>query len=190
MSAPLVGTVSAANSITRVHYTHDAMIDLIIGRQGISQNEIARYFGYTAGWVSRVVNSDAFQARLATRKADVTDPLIIQSFEERLKGLANQSLDVIQAKLDATSNPDLAVKALELSTKALGMGARDRGPQQTVNFVVALPAKVSDEGTWASGALAGARQAAVMTTGGVQAQPLPAKLAPFLDVEAKPAQGA
>ena len=193
MSEPLQSTVSAANAIQRVHYTHDAMIDLLIGRPGVSQAEISRYFGYTQGWTSRVINSDAFQARLAKRKEDITDPLLIQTFEERLRGLANQSLDVIQAKLDATANPDLAIKALELSTKALGMGARpDRAQQVTNNFVVALPPKVESEKDWASGALAGARSAAHMTTNGVNAHPLPPKIAELMvqDVEPKPLQGA
>ncbi len=189
MSEPLSGTASAADAIQRVKYTHDAMIDLLIGRPGIRQNEVAKYFGYTAGWVSRVINSDAFQARLALRKGDVTDPLLVQTFEERLKGLANQSLDVIQQKLDATSNPDLAVKALELSTKALGMGARpDRAPQTVNNFVVALPPKVENEGDWALGALAGARQHAMKASG---VQTLPAKIADLMveDITPKP-QGA
>lgn len=190
MSAPLTGTASAAGAISRVRYTHDAMIDLLISRPGVAQNEIAKYFGYTVGWVSRVVNSDAFQARLALRKEDITDPLLIQSFEERLKGLANQSLEIIQNKLDATANPDLAIKALELSTKALGMGARpERATQVSNTFVVALPPKVENEGDWASGALAGARRH-VMTSSGVNAVPMSAKITDLIqDVEPKP-QGA
>jgi hypothetical protein len=53
------------------------------------------------------------------------------TFEERLKGMAMQSLDIIEAKL-AKKNPvtgeygDVmtAFKALEISTRSLGYGAR------------------------------------------------------------------
>lgn len=153
MPTPLQGTASAANAIQRVHYTHDAMIEVILANPGISQNELAAYFSMTVGWTSRVINSDAFQARLAERKDEVVDPLIRQNFEERLKGLANQSLDVISRKLDATQSADLATKTLELTTKALGMGARDRSaPVGNVTFVVALPAKINDQNEWVAAA--------------------------------------
>ena len=127
------------------------MIELMLMEPGISQGKLAAYFGYTEGWVSRVMNSDAFQARLAERKSDIVDPQILQSFEDRIKGLANQSLDILQTKLDATKSADLAFKTLELSTKALGMGARAAagGPTIQQTFVVALPDKVADQQEWA-----------------------------------------
>lgn len=154
MVAPLQGTKSAQDhGIAKVNYTHDAMIDLILAQPQMSQGDLGRYFGYTEGWVSRVIGSDAFQARLAQRKEEVVNPVILASIEEKIKGLAHQSLEVIQRKLEATQSPDLAVKALELSTKALGMGARPAniGMQQN-NYVVALPAKAENEGDWAAAA--------------------------------------
>lgn len=153
MVTPLAGTATGnAHGIDRVRYSHDAMIDLILAQPAISQNALAVMFGYGVGWVSRVIGSDAFQARLAERKEEIVNPEIMLSFEQRLQGLANQSLQVIQAKLDATSNPDLAIKALELSTKALGMGARPQNATQINNYVVALPPKTENEQAWADGA--------------------------------------
>lgn len=150
MSAPLQGTASAATAISRVKYTHDAMIDLMIAKPDITQNQLAAHFGYTPPWVSRIVNSDAFQARLAQRKGDIVDPALTLSIEEKLKALADKSLNVILDKLTLSENPDLATKALELTTKALGYGARDRGATNVQNnFVVALPGKVADPTTWA-----------------------------------------
>lgn len=151
MVAPLQGTATGqSHGITKVRYTHDAMIDLILAKPNVSQNELAAAFGFSVGWVSRVMGSDAFQARLAERKEEVVDPAIRGSFEERLRGLADQSLAVITAKLEATGSPDIAMKALELSTKALGMGARPQNITQTNNYVVALPPKATNEQDWAS----------------------------------------
>ena len=149
MSMPLLGTESAANAIARVRYTHDAMIDLIIANPAISQGKIAEHFGYTQAWVSRVFNSDAFQQRLALRKADIVDPALILSIEERLKALASKSLDVVLDKLHSTNNVDLAMKALELSTKSLGYGARQSNVTMQNNFVVALPPKAVSAESWA-----------------------------------------
>lgn len=150
MSEPLKGTASAANAIARVNYSHDAMIDLIIARPGITQNELATHFGYSVGWVSRVQNSDAFQARLAVRKEDIVDPALIASTEERLRELANLSIDTVLEKVRLTKNADLALKAMEVTTKALGYGARNVS-QNTQNnqFVVMMPGKAASAEEWA-----------------------------------------
>ena len=150
MSEPLLGTASAANAIARVKYSHDAMIDLLIANPTISQNEIAANFGYTVPWVSRIMNSDAFQARLALRKEELLDPVIVASIEEKFRALASKSLDVVLDKLSVTNSAELGLKALEISAKALGYGARQQNLNVQTNFVVALPAKAADAGSWAS----------------------------------------
>lgn len=114
------------HSIAKISYTHDAMIDLIIGNPWISQTELAAHFGYTQGWISQVLASDAFQHRMADRKEKVLDPAIKASFEERLRGLAIQSHKILMEKLDKPAHlvPDaLALKGLEMASKALGYGA-------------------------------------------------------------------
>lgn len=149
MSEPLLGTESAAKAIERVKYSHDAMIDLIIANPALSQGQIASHFGYTQAWVSRIFNSDAFQARLAVRKADVVDPALTLSIDEKLRALADKSLDVVLDKLTLSGNPDTALKALEITSKALGYGARQQNVQLQQNFVVALPAKAASAEEWA-----------------------------------------
>jgi len=150
MTSPLQGTASAANAIDRVKWDHDAAIDLMIGNPHLTQGEIARMLGYTQSWMSRIVNSDAFQARLSQKKSEIIDPAIVLSFEDKLKGLADQSIDIIAEKLDQTKSPDLAYKALELSTKALGYGARKENVQIQQNFVVALPDKAASVESWSA----------------------------------------
>ena len=150
MSEPLLGTASAANAIARVKYSHDAMIDLLIANPAISQNEIAATFGYTVPWVSRIMNSDAFQARLALRKEELLDPVIVASIEEKFRALASKSLDVVLDKLSVTNSAELGLKALEISAKALGYGARQQNLNVQTNFVVALPGKADSAESWAA----------------------------------------
>lgn len=109
--------------VAKLRYTHEAMVDLIITVPGISQNQLAAIFGFTAAWVSNVIASDVFQAKLAERRAELIDPALIATIEERFKGLVVQSLDVLQQKLAKPQVSDtLALKALELGAKALGVG--------------------------------------------------------------------
>lgn len=148
-SAPLVGTQSAALAIQRVKYSHDAFIDLIIAQPGIKQGEIAKHFGYSQTWVSRVMNSDAFLARLAERKKDLVDPAIGLSIDEKLRAVASISLDKVLEKLELAPTMDDALRAMDLSAKALGYGARTANLNVQTNFVVALPAQAQNAQAWA-----------------------------------------
>ena len=166
MSSPLQTAANVAGGIQRVKYTHDAMIDVLIARPGLSQGQLAKEFGYSEPWISRIINSDSFQARLAERKSDLIDPSIVMSFDEKLRALADQSLEKIMEKIAQPVNmpgvADAALKALDMSTRALGYGAKAQNVGLQQNFVVAMPAKVMDPVAWAemgkaAGAMAGAR---------------------------------
>lgn len=149
ISAPLQGTKSAAGTIARVSYTHDAMCDLIIANPAISKTQIAQHFGYTPVWVSRVLNSDAFQMRLAARKADISDPSLILTIQEKLNVLIGESLDVLIEKLATTKDTATALKGLEIATKAAGYGARQQNVTVQQSFVVAMPNQIPDQAAWA-----------------------------------------
>lgn len=144
------GYVGDYNRLVKVSYTHDAMIDMILAEPLITQMELASRFGYTQPWVCRIIGSDSFQQALAARRSEIVNPVIVASLEERLKGLAIQATDVLANNLDATKNPDTALRALEISTKALGFGARANAPPpQQNNFVVMLPPKAESAEAWA-----------------------------------------
>jgi transcriptional regulator with XRE-family HTH domain len=125
-----------AGAIQRVNYTHDGMINLILANRGISQNQIAAHFGYSASWVSQVMSSDAFQAKLLERASEIEDPTLRATVEESLRGLVTRSMEILKEKLNApaASVPDnLAIRTLELSTRALGYGARESTVAVQVN---------------------------------------------------------
>ncbi|MDX2059944.1 MAG: hypothetical protein SFV24_19195 [Gemmatimonadales bacterium] len=131
----------APAGIRRVKYTHDAMIDFILANPCISQNELATHFGYTASWVSQIISSDAFQARLAERRDEIIDPTIRATVEERFKALVVRSMEILAEKLNKPSHqiPDnLVLRTLEVSAKAAGYGAKDSGPKSEVNVNVHL----------------------------------------------------
>lgn len=138
-----------AIQLEKVRYTHDAMIDVIVAQPWISQGELARHFGYSESWISIVVNSDAFKERLAERKDDIVDPVLRSSLEERIRGVVDLSLQVLQDKLRATGNPNIAIRVLEHGSRALGYGARSAPTAVQVNTYVALvPPKSKTAAEW------------------------------------------
>ncbi len=140
-------------SIAKVNYSHDAMIDLIIANPGLNQGELARTFGYTEGWVSQVMSSDAFKERLAERKKQLVDPSIVASIEERFEAVARLSLERLKEKLERSAAPtlDTIMAGANLASRALGYGARP-DPRAQVNVavqtVVHVPAKARDSDEW------------------------------------------
>lgn len=145
--------MSVANTgavIEKLSYSHKAMIDLIIANPMISQGELARAFGFTPGWISRIIRSDSFQEQMALRTKEFVDPLVLQSIERRFESLVVQSLDVLEQKLEKTSAPtaDLALKALEIGSRALGYGAKTGNVNLSGNFVVAMPEKAATSKEW------------------------------------------
>lgn len=134
-----------------VHYSHEAMIDEIIANPNIKQIELAKKFDKSACWISRIMGSDAFQAALAKRREEVTDPFLIATIEERFRGLAFQSLDIIAEKLESSKSVDLALKGLDIAAKSLGFGARNAsGNQQNTQFIIQLPPKSADAASWSA----------------------------------------
>jgi DeoR/GlpR family transcriptional regulator of sugar metabolism len=111
----------ATSTLKSVSYNHDAMIDLIIQDPTVTTNELAEIFGYSPGWVSRVLAADSFQARLAQRKSALIDPIIARSLNERMRSVAIRSMDIIEEKLATEPSAQYAMDALELATMGLGV---------------------------------------------------------------------
>jgi hypothetical protein len=147
-----MSATSTGNVIEKVSYSHKAMIDLMVANPMISQGELARAFGYTQPWISRILRSDSFREQLAQRTTELMDPLVLQSIEQRFEALVTQSLDILEQKLSPQASPsaDLALKAAELGSRALGYGARQGNINVQGTFVVAMPEKAASSSEWLS----------------------------------------
>lgn len=124
----LNGTMPAVvkpKELKRLTYTHEAMVDLIIAEPTVKPGELAELFGYTPGWISRILVSDSFQSRLAERKSALTDPLIAQSLNERLRGVTMQAVEIVSEKLNsADASASYALDALGLAVGGMRKGTR------------------------------------------------------------------
>ena len=177
--APLAGGQSRTQ-LKKVHYTHDALIDAIIANPEIRQRELAEIFGFTEAWISTVVCSDSFQARLAVRRNDLVGSSLLLNFNERMKRMALKSLDRLESELDKKMACDVnvALEGLKIAAKGFGFGNAAQvnlNQNQTTqqNFVVQLPGKAASAREWAEayGAKEGGLQATTPTS--IAVPPLP-----------------
>ena len=126
-AAPAATTPPAAPKLQRLEklsYTHEAMVDLILTEPTVSPSELAQIFNYSVGWISRILASDSFQSRLAERKSHQIDPMVAATMDERLRGIAIHSLEIISEKLQAEESAAYAIDALGLAAMGLGLGGR------------------------------------------------------------------
>jgi len=129
------------------------MIDLIVAEPSIKQNDLAAIFDRSPAWISQIINSDAFQARLEERRTELVDPVLQASIKERLNAVASVSLEKILDKLTSAvpKDDDFLIKTATLATKALGYGARDSGgATANVAVVVQVPPKAASVTEWVS----------------------------------------
>ena len=73
------------------------------------------------------------------------------TIEEKIKALADVSLQILLEKLHANRSEATALKALDISARALGFGARPAGGpgvQVNVQPVVVVPAKEANGNSW------------------------------------------
>jgi len=116
-----------AGTLDHINYAHDQMIDLILANPGITQNAIAAAVGYSASWVSTVMVTDAFQARLADRRNAVVDPHLRDAVREGFEKIVARSQEILLEKLSQPSSVvpfNAALQAAAVSSRALGYGAR------------------------------------------------------------------
>jgi hypothetical protein len=116
-------------ALAKVRYSHLDMIDTLISQPWVSQNDLALRYGYTPGWVSTVMASDAFQAALAARREEVVNPAMKASLEERFRAVTVQSLTRLAEELDKpVCSPNVMLRAAELGAKSLGLGGHAPPP--------------------------------------------------------------
>lgn len=132
----------------RTQITHDAIIDYMIAKPRARRKDIALEFGFKSEQsISIIMNSDSFQARMARRKTEIIDPVMTACLEDRLRGLAATSAEIVADALEREpQNTKLAMEVLKV-TRAGEYGSKAQVAVQT-NFVMHLPGPASSSSEW------------------------------------------
>lgn len=147
--SPPTGRPPIKPTIQTIRYTHDAVIDIILTNPSISQNELAQSFGYSVGWMSIIINSDAFQERMTERKAELVDPKLRATIAEKVDGLANRALDRLIDRLDSPTHGAIKTQDLvSIAKLAVAPKTPQIAIQQNNTYVAALPTPARDSQSW------------------------------------------
>lgn len=109
-------------AIKQLKDVHMQMMDFIQANPGCTYAQVsAACGGYSIGWISQIVNSDAFKAMLAERQIEVFGELKM-TMKDRVVGLAHASLKRLEEKIPVETDTDKVANVADLALKALGFG--------------------------------------------------------------------
>jgi hypothetical protein len=132
-------------NLAKVRYSHLDMIDFILANPGCTQNALAARYGYTPGWISNVMASDAWQAAMAARRTEMVDPTLAATIDERFRALTDRSLTRLMEKLDAPQVSDnVVLRAVELGAKALAVGGNAAPKSPEADHLARLAERLID----------------------------------------------
>jgi hypothetical protein len=83
--------------------------------------------------------SDAWQSAMAARRAELVDPVLAATIEERFRGVTLLSLERLHQKLAAPQVSDnVVLRAVELGAKAMGVGGNAPPPPPSQDHLAQL----------------------------------------------------
>ena len=128
---------------------HERLADRLIADPRLTQRTLAQEFGKTEGWVSIVINCDAFKEYMASRKGEFVDPVIAASIDEKFRGVASLAAEKLIDRITtgSVSNREL-IEAMDKSAKGLGMGAAKTPAIQQNLYVLPNPGRPQTSQEW------------------------------------------
>lgn len=126
--------------ISRLSHTHEQVLNWLVANPERSQRECADHFGYTQAWLSRLIHSDLFQARLKERQETVFLH-VAQDIPAKLRGLADIAIERVAELVGETENPDILVDVFDKTLHRLGYApasARNPAPANMIQNNVIL----------------------------------------------------
>lgn len=119
--------------IKDLSHTHEAMMDWMLMNPGHSLTQMSAAFGYTVPWLSRLIHSDIFQARLAERRKEV-ELRICDDIPAKLRGLGHLAIERMEEKLAASPDPRFIRESFDSIMHRLGYAPQARVAPQGVNL--------------------------------------------------------
>ena len=108
-------------------------MDWMLENPGGALRDCAVYFGYTQAWVSTVIHSDIFQAKLRERRGDI-EAVVAADIPAKLRAVADIALEKLAAQLESSDNAGFIHETADMVLNRLGYGPKSSpGPVGGVN---------------------------------------------------------
>jgi hypothetical protein len=133
-----------AVQIQTVRHTHEAILQYMLANPTAPQGLVAAHFGYTQSWISIIVNSDAFQAKLRERQDEMFSEGVVATLKDKIIGTAHLAVEKLAEKLETEKDARVIKDSAEMLLKSLGYGnPKPSAPHVQQNNVFVLADKES-----------------------------------------------
>lgn len=101
--------------IQKMSHRHEILLDFMLANPAARLKDLSLHFSMTVPWLSTIIHSDAFQAKLAERQDECFTGTVL-SLREKMCGLADQAVEKLSDDLGNSQDPrytlDVADKVL------------------------------------------------------------------------------
>jgi hypothetical protein len=142
----------------KLSHTHEDIARWLLENPTRPLKECAAYFQYSQPWLSCIIHSDAFQAKLR-KMQEGADAVTLLDVPARLRGVAAAALDGLAEQVEHALKPsegngvvhrDFLLSTAELTLKSLGYGGQAKTPppapgmmfQQNNMYLTPVPPEV------------------------------------------------
>lgn len=92
----------AMAEIKKVSVRHEAIMEYMLINPAAPLREVAQHFDVTQAWLSTIIHSDAFQAKLAEKKGDLFSATIVP-LREKILGVAHMGVEKLGEAMEHAS---------------------------------------------------------------------------------------
>lgn len=135
--------------LLNISHVHEAIMNWMIANPQRSLKECAAEFGYTQSWISTIIHSNLFQARLKEKQEQVFSGMAT-NINEKLVAGANMGLEKLVDHLETSADPKFIKETTTMMLDKLGFGAALKTGNSVVNnapvqnnFYMASPADLA-----------------------------------------------
>lgn len=125
----------AVNQIQKVSIKHDAILDYLLIHPEQKLGDVAVVFGVSQAWLSVIIHSDAFQAKLGEKSGECFGATVLP-LREQLMGVAQvgvEKLGECMENASTTSDKQFIADTTDSILKNLGYSPKSAAPAQTGN---------------------------------------------------------
>jgi len=110
------------DKIVSISYTHEAIMAYMIAFPHHGLREIGSYFGYSQTWLSQLINSDLFRAKLKERQDEHFSKLSA-TIVEKIEAAAHVGIEKLGNMLEKSEDPKFVKDATSDLLAKMGFGA-------------------------------------------------------------------
>jgi hypothetical protein len=109
-------------NIRKVGNLHNDIMDYMLANPLVKKGDIAKQFNLSRSWLSIVINSHAFQERLAAKQEELFNSTVIP-LREKMLGIADAAMDRVADEVELMPRAE-AIETADKILSRLGWGGK------------------------------------------------------------------